>query len=286
MLSKSFWEAKAFCCALREPTKKPVVQYVDKDGVTTNPIDGRSFGENAIIAISYVAAVLFPFIVAQPNLFSYLSLAAGGFPLESFTDLPGYSSPMRLQVLPVLAEMPWLAEILDLLVFYGFLMVIGIVVTFGLMLLLKKKEGGMNLFFRQLLILTMFMMLWVNLMGPRGVFKYYFTLMAPFFSIFASVKMVRSQEETVSFSFSMLWLPIFLSLIIVVPNRNVYLFGVILIFVGYALATYIGRFWNIASAPTRYAKGRIMSRLNRVVLRYSDTKTRFESIIYPEKTTA
>ncbi|MHA2227998.1 MAG: hypothetical protein ACXADL_00215 [Candidatus Thorarchaeota archaeon] len=269
-----------------ETTKKAPVEYVDNNGVTTQPIDGRRFAEHALMAITYLAAVLFPFIIAQPNLFSYLSLAAGGFPLESFTELPGYSSPMRLQVLPVVAGMPWLAEILDFLVFYGFLMVMGIVVSFGLMLLLKKREGRMNLYFRQLLLLVMFMMLWIHLMGPRGVFKYYFTLMAPFFSIFASAKMVQSQEETVPFSFSMLWLPIFLSLIIVVPSRNVYLFGVILIFIGYALASYIGRFWNIASAPTRYAKSRIMSRLNRVVLQYSNAKTRFESIIYSENTHA
>lgn len=235
-------------------------------------IDLRGFTLSVLLVAAFIGAVMFPFILTQPNMLLFMSLASGGFKLESFTDLPNYGSPMRLQVLPLVAYLSiptpyqsyplgtfllWLTQVLDNLVFYGFLLVFGVVVFAGLMMLEPKYAGREKQFIRRLLFLTMLMMLWVNLTGPRGVYKYYFTMFAPFFSIFSSARIVESKEEHVPFSWSMLWLPVSMSAMILIPNRYVYLFGVILIMVGYLLAHHVGTFWYMLTAPGRYVLNRI-----------------------------
>jgi hypothetical protein len=217
--------------------------------------DLRGFLGYAILVIAFIVAVLLPFIIATPDFLRYLALAAGGFPLDSYTELPGYGSPMRFQVLPVAAGLPELAQFLDIVVFYGFLLTFGVMIFFGLMLLEKRQYNRPVYYMRRLLLFTMLMMLWVHLMGPRGVYKYYFVLFVPFFSIFSSVRMVTSSEESVPFSYSMLWVPLALSLVIIIPQRTVYLFGVLLIFLSYLLAEQIGAAWNVMTTPLRWARG-------------------------------
>jgi hypothetical protein len=209
----------------------------------------REFGVSVVLVLSFALAIMFPYLLATPGVLRNLSLAAGGFPLESFTELPGYGSPMRLQVLPVAAGLPELAQIMDFVVYYGFLMTFSVILIMGFMFLERREKERPIYYMRRLLFMTMIIMFCVHLLGPRGVYKYYFTLFAPFFSIFASSKMVTSKEETISFSFSMLWLPILLSLAIIIPPRTVYLFCVILILLGYFLAPQIGAFWKLVKTP-------------------------------------
>lgn len=196
----------------------------------------------------------------------------------SLTDPPGYGSPMRLQILAVVVGMPVLAQVLDGLVYYGFLLWFGATLIAGFMFLQKKDGDKKNFYLRRLLLLTMIMLLWVHITGPRGVYKYYFTLFAPFFSIFSSAQMVTNSDETVPFSLSMLWLPIALSLMILIPPRNIYLFSVILILVGYALADKVGTFWSFVKAPGRYIAKRFSGRLPRVSLILEDITTNLVAI--------
>jgi len=234
--------------------KKPLMQSI------SDYFDLRGFSVSVVLVIAYGIAVLFPFILATPGMFRNLSLAAGGFPLESFTELPGYGSPMRLQVLPVAAGLPELAQIMDFIVYYGFLLTFSTVLIMGLMFMQKREKNRSIYYMRRLLFMTMILMLFVHLLGPRGVYKYYFTLFAPFFSIFASSKMVTSENESVPFSFSMLWLPILLSLSIIIPPRTVYLFCVILIILGYILAPQIGTFWRLLNSPGGWVMKNIKAR--------------------------
>ena len=223
-------------------------------------LDIPGFLVSVVLVLSYVLAVVLPFLVTCPSLMlRNISLAAGGFPLESFTDPPGYGSPMRLQVLPVMAGLPEIAQVLDDIVYSGFLLTLGVLTITVVMLAQVRDENRPVYYARRLLFLTLILMLWVHLTGPRGVYKYYFTLFAPFFSIFSSVKMVSSDEESVGFSLSMLWLPLAMSLLILLPDRNVYLLGVILITVGYLAAEIVGAFWYVVTAPTRWL-GQMMRR--------------------------
>lgn len=224
-------------------------------------VDYRGFAFSVLLVLGFAGAIMFPFLVAQPNLWNFLRLAMGAFPLESFTELPGYGGPIRLQVLLVVAGLPTLAEIVDVFVYSGGLLILGVLVFWGVMMIEPKYKGQRRVFLRRLLFFTLLMMLWVNIAGPRGVFKYYFTLFAPFFSIFSSTTMCTSMEENVKFSTSMIWLPFLFSLMILIPSRNIYLAYVIVIFVGYLLSKKVGWTWYAATYPIRFVKRRLSPRL-------------------------
>ncbi|MHA1938583.1 MAG: hypothetical protein ACW97O_10275, partial [Candidatus Thorarchaeota archaeon] len=243
-------------------------------------VDVRGFAISVVLVLGFAGAILFPFVVAQPNIWNFLRLAFGAFPLESFIELPGYGGPMRLQVLFVVAGLPTLAEIMDVLVYSGGLLIMGILIFSGIMILEEKHEGQRRVYLRRILFFTFLMMLWVNIAGPRGVFKYYFTLFAPFFSIFSSTTMCTSMEENVKFSTSMIWLPFLSSLMILIPSRYIYLVYVIAIFVGYLLAKKVGLTWYHATSPVRFVKTRVYPRLGPLKVRLSPLKQRVFDYAY------
>ncbi|NHJ13612.1 MAG: hypothetical protein EAX95_08035 [Candidatus Thorarchaeota archaeon] len=246
-------------------------------------LDLWEFAISVIVVVIFAGVILLPFVIAQPQtILIHLRLAMGGFPLESFTKPPPYTSPIRFQVLPVMAGLPTLAELVDTLVFSGALLVLGVLVIAGLMFLEPKREGESKIYFRRLLFLTMLMMLWVNLMGPRGVYKYYFTLMAPFFSIFSSASMASSTEEEVGFSISMIWVPILFSLMILIPVRNVYLAYVLLILLIYIFVEQVGDLWHYLTAPGRWLRKRISPRMAFLTSRFIQLHDRAIAFIYPE----
>ncbi len=218
----------------------------------SNYFDFPGFLSSALIAIIYAAAIMFPFLVAQPHFWNYWRVALGTFPLASYTELPPYGVPESLPVLAVLFEKPDLAKTLEAILTSGGPLIFGMMVFTGLMLLTDKWKGEENLYLRRLLFLTLLLMLWVNLTGPRGVFKYYFTLLAPFFSIFSSARMTRGTGEHVPVSLSMFLVPFAFSLLILVPDRDVYLLYVTLIFLIYLLAPVIDRLYDLAKRPMRY----------------------------------
>ncbi|MFW9846072.1 MAG: hypothetical protein ACFFD6_04965, partial [Candidatus Thorarchaeota archaeon] len=213
---------------------------------------------------------------------AFLRLAMGSFPLQSFTEVPGYGGPMRLQVLFVVAGQPELAQIFDLIVTSGGLLVMGVVILWGAMLLESKYEGQRSVYLRRLLFFTLLMMLWVNLTGPRGVYKYYFTLFAPFFSIFASSKMCTSMDEHVPFSTSMVWLPLVFSVMILFPAREIYLAYVIAIFMSYLLAKQVGRLWFHATAPSRFIIRHVSRIIRPLRTRMSSARRRVLDYAYPD----
>ncbi|MFX0045624.1 MAG: hypothetical protein ACFE8Z_07230 [Candidatus Hermodarchaeota archaeon] len=245
-------------------------------------LDLRGFLISVVVVLIFMTAVMFPFVVAQPHFWSYMRLAAGGFRLDSFTEPPGYGSPIRLQVLPVIAGLPELAEAMDYFVFSGGLLALGVIVFAALMVLEPKYVGQSKVYLRRLLFYTLLLMLWVMLAGPRGVYKYYFTLFAPFFSIFSSATMCVSMKEKVPFSTPMIWMPLLLSIAILIPHRNIYLMYVIFIFGGYIFARSFGPVWYTVTTPLRRIGRRIRPILEPTLLRISSYRDRAISYAYPE----
>jgi hypothetical protein len=94
--------------------------------------------------------------------------------------------------------------------------------------------------------------------------------------------MVTSEEEQVPFSLSMLYVPVCLSLMILIPSRNVYFFGVILIFVGYFLAEQIGTFYSTVKLPGGFMILQISRRLKRPIQWLRNLKSRVIKFIYSE----
>ncbi|TXT57743.1 MAG: conserved membrane protein of unknown function [Candidatus Thorarchaeota archaeon] len=247
-------------------------------------LDIPGFIKYTLIVLIFVGSIMLPFIISQPYMLDYMRLAMGGFPLEPpFTEPPGYGTPITLPYLPVMAGLPEVAELMNEIIRYGFLLYFGVILIAGLMFLEPRDNSQINVYLRRLLFLSLIMMLWVYLAGPRGVFKYYFVLMAPFFSILSSTEMVTSKEEHVSFSFSMFWLPIALSLFILIPPREIYLFAVIIITLGYALASKVGLFWSILIAPFGWVSKLLHLRFSSVFSRMDEIKKKIENTIYPER---
>ena len=245
-------------------------------------LDLRGFFISVAVVLVFMAVVMFPFVVAQPHFWSYMRLAAGGFRLDSFTEPPGYGSPIRLQVLPVIAGLPELAEALDYFVFSGGLLALGVIVFAALMVLEPKYVDQSKVYLRRLLFYTLLLMLWVMIAGPRGVYKYYFTLFAPFFSIFSSATMCVSMKERVPFTTPMFWMPLLLSVAILIPHRNIYLMYVIFIFAGYITARSFGQVWYTVTTPVRGIRQRLGPILEPASLRISNLRDRIIAYAYPE----
>jgi hypothetical protein len=74
---------------------------------------------------------------------------------------------------------------------------------------------------------------------------------------------------------SMLYVPICLSLMILLPSRNVYFFGVILIFLGYFLSEQIGSFYATLKLPGGFIRHRISPRIEPALNRYRKFRDRF-----------
>jgi hypothetical protein len=224
--------------------------------------DFRGFAVSAIVAISYAGAIMLPFIIAQPDFLNYWSLALGSFSFNgNYTDPIPYNVPVTLPVLPIMYHMPEFAESLDIFLSSQGPLVFGIVVFAGLMLLLDKYKGEEHMYLRRILFFTMLLMLWTNLTGARGVFKYYFALFGPFFSIFSSARMTRGKGEHVPFSLSMIWMPVLFSLLILIPDRNYYLAYVLVIFICYLLSPVFGRLYHEIKRPFGFLRTIIGSRL-------------------------
>ncbi|MFW9957928.1 MAG: hypothetical protein ACFFCT_07655 [Candidatus Odinarchaeota archaeon] len=217
--------------------------------------DFRGFAVSIVVALSYVGAIMLPFILARLDFLRFWSLALGSFSFDgNYVDPIPYNVPIRLPVLPIMYNMPEFAEFLDMVIVSSGPFFFGIVVYAGLMLLLDKYKGEEQTYLRRILFLTMLLMLWTNLTGSRGAFKYYFTMFGPFFSIFSSARMIRGKGEHVPFSLSMIWMPVLFSLLILIPDRNFYFGYVILIFVFYSLSSLFDRLYHEIKRPFGFLK--------------------------------
>jgi hypothetical protein len=227
---------------------RPIIDYFDL----------QKFMISVVLVLVFVGAVMLPFLIAQPNFLNYWRLALGSFSFEgNFVDPPPYNVPIRIQVLAIIAGKPGLAELLDTIIVSGGPLGFGVILCAGLMILQDKFVDEENLFLRRILFLTLILLLIVTILGPRGVFKYYFVMLMPFFSIFSSARMIRGSGEHVSFSASMVWLPITLTLMILIPDRNIYLAYVLIIFLGYLFAPLLDRLYHLAKAPFRFIRQHI-----------------------------
>lgn len=230
-------------------------RFLDRFSFLTDYFDFRSFVVSVIVALSYAGVVMLPTLLTQPHFWDYWRLAMGHFSFDgNYVDVPSYGVPMTLPVIPIVAGMPDVAALLDSILVTSSPLIFGVVLFAGVMLLLDKREGKEQIFLRQILFITMLLMLWVSLTGPRGVFKYYFAMFGPFFSIFASGRMICSKDEHVPVSLSMFLIPFAFTLLILIPDRNTYLLYVVLIFILYILAPLITRLYDFVKRPFRFMK--------------------------------
>jgi hypothetical protein len=229
--------------------------------------DVKGFLVSVGVVLAYVGAIMLPYLVAQPWFWNYWRLALGSFSFEgNFTDSPAYGIPIRLPVLAIMYNQPQLAEAMDFVISSGAPLVFGATIAIGVMMLTQRYVGDDRAYMRRILFITFLLMLWVNLVGPRGVFKYYFSMFAPFFSIFASYRMTTTEKGVIPVSASTVWAPVLCTLAIFIPDRNFYLAFVVVIFAAYLSAPILGRLYKHLKRPFSFLRTRVSEKTE---LRYS-----------------
>lgn len=257
-----------------KPKPKPIME------VLRGYFDLRGFAISVIIVLAFIGAVMFPFIIATPDFFNYWRLALGSFSFDgNFVDPVAYNVPMRVQALLIMAGLPEQAELLDTIIVSGGPMVFAVIIIFGLMVLKDRYIGEEKLYLRRILFMAFMMMLLVNIVGARGVFKYYFVAIVPFFSIFSSAQMIRGTGEHVPFSASMFLLPISFTLLILLPDRNFYMLYVMLIFVLYLLAPILDKFYDLVKRGLRKITVRLPVSFDTLSIKKTPVETRIAKVV-------
>ncbi len=257
-----------------KPKPKPLMEAL------TGYFDLRNFAISVIIVLAFIGAVMFPFLIATPDFFNYWRLALGSFSFDgNFVDPTPYNVPIRVQALLIMAGLPEQAELLDTLIVSGGPMVFAVIIIFGLMILKDRYNGEEKLYLRRILFMAFMMMLLVNIVGARGVFKYYFVAIVPFFSIFSSARMIRGTGEHVPFSASMFLLPISFTLLILLPDRNFYMLYVILIFVLYLLAPILDKSYDLMKRGFRKITARIPVGFATLSIKKLSVRTRMSKVV-------
>jgi hypothetical protein len=199
-----------------------------------DPIDLKGFAKLAIIVLIYVLALSFPYILDPSNFLYYMTQAPGGTVYNSVTTLPQFNHPITFTVLFILFQSPeWLSEIVNQGVYYSVFLLPGVLGALGLSLIEQKDEQNLPGYWRRILFFTLILAFWVHIFSPRGIYKYYCVALMPFISILSSNRMMSDRPGKIKASLPMILIPMLVSLVILIPNRNVYLLLLILIMAAY-----------------------------------------------------
>jgi hypothetical protein len=218
--------------------KKPSTSRPDNSQEAVRSIgdvlDLRTLGKMVLIAIVYVVGVSFPYLFNPANYIHYIFEVPGGFLLTDLTTLPNPGQPIPLATFLIYFGAPIeLIDIVNKATYYGIFLMISIFIIFPLMLFQVRSDDSQPKYWRRILFLTLLLMLCVHLFSPRGVYKYYFVALIPFFSIQPASSMISSRTNEPKSSVFMILNPILLGLLIIIPDRNAYLAMVLLILLAY-----------------------------------------------------
>ena len=262
MVTAALFKQTAFFLALpliaylikEPPSKNPVERSEDlsEDGelVPADSLDVRGLLKMAIIVVVYVVIFSFPYILDFENYIYYIFLKPGMTLLDDVTVLPASNSPVPFTALFILLGAPEaLTQFINLVTAYSGLLLIGILIPFVPMLLEVKDDENLPNYWRRVLFFTLLLLLSVHIFSPRGIYKYYCVALIPFFSIVSCERMISRGTHKLKASLSMVINPILITLLILIPNRFVYLGLLILVMSGYILYKEFGLVYSIISEP-------------------------------------
>jgi hypothetical protein len=228
-------------------------------------VDISGFLKMMVIAGIYAAIVSFPYLLDFGNYAFNIFQRAGSTFLEDFINPPANNVPMSMAVpFIVLGAPEWLSQALNAFSFYSLGILTGILAFFGLMLFEVKDDSNLQGYWRRVLYLTLLLMVWTHIWSPRGVYKYYFVALIPFFSILTVSSMCSRAQQKIDFSFMMVLVPLFFSLLILIPHRNVYLLGVAFIVIVYIVQHPLGRIYGRVKSVIWTAINPIRTRVQRI----------------------
>jgi hypothetical protein len=240
---------------IKNPPSKALVDHSDDspesdNSVIGNRLDARSLLKMAIIVVVYVVIFSFPYILDFGNYLFYIFLKPGMILLSDITILPASNSPVPFTVLFILIGAPEpLTQFINLATAYSAFLLIGILIPFVLMLLEVKDDENLPRYWRRLLFFTLLLLLSVHIFSPRGIYKYYCVALIPFFSIISCERMISYGTKKIQASLSMIINPLLITVLILIPNRFVYIGLLILVMIAYIFYKEFGLVYNIFSEP-------------------------------------
>ncbi len=201
-----------------------------------DPVDLKGFAKLAIIVLVYAIALSFPYILNPGNYLYYMIQKPGSTLYNNVTTFPQGNHPITFTVLFILFQSPeWLAELINQGVYYSIFILPGVLGALGLCLFEEKDDQNLQGYWRRILFFTLILVFWVHIFSPRGIYKYYCVALMPFISILSSHRMMSDRPGKIKASLPMIIIPAIVSLVILIPNRNVYILLLILIMVAYIL---------------------------------------------------
>jgi hypothetical protein len=235
--------------------KRPPRQHIEDDPhdadedkkkvLPSDRVDLPGLLKMIIVAGIYAVIVSFPYLLDFENYAFNIFQRAGSTFIEDFINPPANNVPISMAVpFIVLGAPEWLSQALNAFSFYSLGILVGILAFFGLMLFEVKDDSNLEGYWRRVLYLTLLLMLWLHIWSPRGVYKYYFVALIPFFSILSVSRMCSRSQKKIDFSFMMIIVPLIFSLLILIPHRNVYLLGVAFIAIAYIVQRPLGKIYG------------------------------------------
>ena len=256
MATSALFKQTAFFLAI------PLMAYLLKRAPVSNPevtdeelrppgdeLDLKGFAKMVMIVAVFALAISIPYIFNLRNYLYYIFERPGGFLITDFTDFPNPGQPISFAVVLMALRAPIpVIQAVNLATYYSILLIIGIIPILTLMLISEKDDRYLRKYWSRILFLTLLLMLCVHLFSPRGIYKYYCVALIPFFSIQPVSQMISLKKEKTGVSIFMILMPFILGLLILIPNRNVYLAFLFLMLIGYIAHNQFALVYNLVKS--------------------------------------
>ncbi len=238
---------------LKEREIEPETVSEKDERPASDRIDLWGFAKTSLAVIIYALAISSPYLINLGKYISSIFMRIGVVDIQDFTTTPPIYRPITFAVPFIALGFPeWLTRTLNFLTVSSIGLIGGILLLFILMLFEIKDDRNINGYWRKMLFLTLLMMLWFHLWSPRGIYKYYCILLIPFFSILSTSRMCQKEWLDIRFSIIMVISPIVFGLMILVPDRNIYLLYVLMIFLFYVAHTGLGMIYGRITCRFRF----------------------------------
>ncbi|NWF95103.1 MAG: hypothetical protein HXY34_03085 [Candidatus Thorarchaeota archaeon] len=207
---------------------------------------------HAMVAVLTAIALSLPYVYDLPHYFYSLFQRLSPLHLNSLSSPPPYDHPLTVVVPFITVGAPlWLNQLLNALSETSAGLVGGSVLFFTLMLSETPDQNADHGYWRTVLYLTLLLFLWVHLFAPRGVYKYYFVGIMPLVSLLSAPSMCKRGSISIRPSPAMVLGPVTLSLLILLPDRNIYLAFVVVILLLFAAGPRVEHLFDFGPASSQ-----------------------------------
>ncbi|MFW9799773.1 MAG: hypothetical protein ACFFD9_05020 [Candidatus Thorarchaeota archaeon] len=275
MTTAAFFKQTAFFLALPLVAvllkKPPSPLEMDEDAEETDSnskrpasdsFDLKGFAKIAIMVLILAGALSMPYLLDPANYFYYIFQRVGATLLSDLTAPPPINNPITpAVVLIVLGAPEWLIQAVNLLTYYSIALTLGILPLLAMMLVEVKDDRNLEGYWRRMLFLTLLLLFWVHVFSPRGIYKYYLVALVPFFSIMSTSAICRRESYSARISLPMIAVPLLISVLVLVPDRNFYLLFLFLFILGYIFHRPFSEVYQMITSPIRRFGTRIRGQI-------------------------